>query len=91
MMTRTKSPRLTYAKKIKLAKANTKRLTGHETFPPKLLWNIKEVAAALGVGVRTIWNLLNKREIPKPIRLRRRVCWRVADINEWVANHRSQP
>jgi len=48
------------------------------------LWTVKEVAAALKLGQRTIWRMVSTGALPKPIRLGRSVRWRRATIERWL-------
>lgn len=49
------------------------------------LWTVKDLAASLKLGVRTIWRMLSTGSIPQPIRLGRSVRWRRATIEAWLA------
>lgn len=54
--------------------------------PRLLLWK-RDVAAMLGVGLRTLERMISGGEIPPPeCRLRGRPAWRTATIQEWTAN-----
>ncbi|MCX7397252.1 MAG: hypothetical protein NT138_06170 [Planctomycetales bacterium] len=52
----------------------------------KLLWNLKEVATALGVSIRLVqhWSAIGR--LPDCIRLGRSPRWRVSEIEQWVAD-----
>lgn len=52
--------------------------------PRLTLWK-KDVAAMLGLTVRTLERMIASCEIPAPdLRLRGRCAWRPATIQEWV-------
>ncbi len=48
------------------------------------LLTVKEVAARLGVGVRTVWRWTVVGQLPPPVRRGRIVRWKVADIERFV-------
>jgi len=51
----------------------------------KLMWSVAEVAAMTGIGERTIWRLVSKREFPLPVmRGRSRLFFR-AEVEDWLA------
>lgn len=49
----------------------------------------KETARALGIGVRLLWTLTNRGEIPH-VRLGRAVVYPVDALREYLANHCSK-
>jgi len=50
------------------------------------LLTVTELSAWLRVSRSTIYRMLRKGELPRPLRLsRRRVGWREADIRRWLA------
>lgn len=49
-----------------------------------LTLTIKELAKRLGISERTIRRRVETRELPRPIRLGRKLLWRVAEIKAWV-------
>ena len=50
-----------------------------------LLWGVKEVCSALGLGRTAIYNLLNTGRLPLPIKLGGKVCWKKDEIIRWIA------
>ena len=56
-----------------------------ETETTAELWTVKDLAAALKLGRRTIWRMVSTGSIPQPIRLGRSVRWRRATIEAWLA------
>jgi len=48
------------------------------------LLTVKDLAAALRLGKRTIWRMVSTGALPKPIRLGRSVRWRRATIERWL-------
>jgi excisionase family DNA binding protein len=69
------------------------------TAPPpsdisKDLLTAQQVAHRLSISVRTVWRLLERNELPQPVRYNRKlVRWRSRDIDRYVetliAGHRS--
>ena len=55
------------------------------TTPTKrLLLSVKEVAAALGIGERSVWRLSARGELPEPLSIGRLKRWRRSAIESWV-------
>lgn len=51
-----------------------------------------QVAAKLGIGIRTWRRLACLRDTPQPIRMSSRlVRWRETDIDEWISQKEGQP
>lgn len=50
-----------------------------------MLWTVKDVAAALKVGTRTVWQWSQDGILPAPIKLGRLRRWRPEDIQAWLA------
>jgi len=51
------------------------------------LLTARQVAALIGVDVRTVWRMAQTGDIPAPIRLSQRVVrWRLADLDAHLAN-----
>ena len=50
-----------------------------------LLWTDKELAQALGTHRRTIWRWAATGEIPAPIHIGGKTCWRRQEIEELLA------
>ncbi len=50
-----------------------------------LLWDVKAVARALGLGVRTVWRLSSSGELPAPISVGRCKRWERRAIEAYVA------
>jgi len=48
------------------------------------LLTVKEVAARLRVGVRTVWRWTLTGQLPPPVRRGRIVRWKVTDIERFV-------
>jgi len=49
-----------------------------------LLWDVKKVAAACGLAVRTVWAFADCGRIPPPLRIGGARRWRADDIRHWV-------
>jgi len=49
-----------------------------------LLWDVKQVAKALGIGERTVWKHTHAGELPSPIRIGRSVRWARRDIETYL-------
>lgn len=50
------------------------------------LLTVKDLAALLNVGKRTIWKWRDGHRLPSPIKVGRVVRWRRADIESWIAD-----
>ena len=50
-----------------------------------LLWDVKSVALALGLGVRTVWRFSSSSELPTPISVGRGKRWERRAIEAYVA------
>ena len=50
-----------------------------------LLWDVKAVARALGLGVRTVWRFSSSGELPAPISVGRCKRWERHAIEAYVA------
>jgi excisionase family DNA binding protein len=49
------------------------------------LLTAQQVAYRLAVSVRTVWRMLERNELPKPVRYNRKlVRWRTRDIERYV-------
>jgi excisionase family DNA binding protein len=53
--------------------------------PAAICWTVKELAAALGLAVRTVRKMNSSGKLPRPVRFGRAVRWRVAEIQSWLA------
>jgi excisionase family DNA binding protein len=52
----------------------------------------QEFADRLAVGVRTLWRMVERGEVPPPIRFNRKlVRWRMCDVAEYVEGLRTRP
>lgn len=52
-----------------------------------LLLSAEEVAALLGVSLRTIWRMRERGQLPHPLRLGRQTLrWRREDVEQWIAS-----
>jgi len=49
-----------------------------------LLLNAKQVAATLGIGESTIWQLHAGGKLPLPIKLNRRTLWAAEELRDFV-------
>lgn len=56
----------------------------HTDNPPPLALRPKQAAKALGIGVRLLWELTNRGEIPC-VRIGRCVTYPVALLRDWLA------
>ena len=54
--------------------------------PQKLLLRVEDVAAALSVSVRKVWQMASAGDLPQPIHLGRTTRWRRADLEAWIEN-----
>ena len=51
----------------------------------------QEVADRLSVGVRTLWRMVERGEVPQPIRFNRKLIrWRLCDVVKYVERLRSR-
>jgi predicted DNA-binding transcriptional regulator AlpA len=50
----------------------------------KLLYTDAETAAMIGVGVRTLWRMVQAGEFPQPVKIRSKTLWKAADVAAWV-------
>jgi len=49
------------------------------------LLSARQVAQRLSISVRTVWRLLERKELPPPVRYNRKlVRWRAMDIEQYV-------
>jgi excisionase family DNA binding protein len=52
----------------------------------KDLLSARQVAHRLSISVRTVWRMLERNELPQPVRFNRKlVRWRAMDIDKYVA------
>jgi excisionase family DNA binding protein len=52
----------------------------------------QEFANRLAVGMRTLWRMVERGEVPPPIRFNRKlVRWRMSDVAEYVEGLRARP
>jgi excisionase family DNA binding protein len=55
----------------------------------KDLLTAQQIAYRLSISVRTVWRMLERQELPQPIRYNRKlVRWRATDIEQYVAGLR---
>jgi len=59
-------------------------LSANSETPPRLGLAAKDAAKAVGIGVRLLWELTNKRQIPH-LRINRRVVYPVDLLRQWMA------
>ena len=52
----------------------------------RLLMSADNVADALGVSVRHIWNMNAGGRLPEPVKFGRSVRWRSDEIRQWVSS-----
>ncbi len=53
--------------------------------PDARMLETKQVAAMLGVSVRTVWRLVAAGQLPQPVRFNRKlVRYRVSDLTRWL-------
>lgn len=60
----------------------------HDVYLPSLL-SIKEVCAYLGLGMTTVREMIERREIPH-IRIRSRIRVSAKDLKEYLENNRKE-
>ena len=48
------------------------------------LLTVKEVARLLRLSTRQVWKLAGEKRLPEPVRLRRSVRWRAADLKRFL-------
>ncbi|NLN92710.1 MAG: helix-turn-helix domain-containing protein [Candidatus Hydrogenedens sp.] len=48
------------------------------------LLTVKEVAAKIGLSVRSVWNARDAGAIPAPVRIMGSTRWRASDIQAWI-------
>ena len=52
----------------------------------KDLLSARQVAHRLSISVRTVWRMLERNQLPEPVRFNRKlVRWRALDIDRFVA------
>jgi predicted DNA-binding transcriptional regulator AlpA len=52
----------------------------------KDLLSARQVAYRLSISVRTVWRMLERNQLPEPVRFNRKlVRWRALDIERFVA------
>jgi excisionase family DNA binding protein len=52
----------------------------------KDLLTAQQVAHRLSISVRTVWRMLERNQLPEPVRYNRKlVRWRAVDIDNYVA------
>jgi len=49
-----------------------------------ILLSVSDLARVLGTSTRTVWRLLEKGKLPKPMRLGSRPRFRADELCEWV-------
>lgn len=49
-----------------------------------LLLSAKEVAALMGITVRTVWRLVQRGNLWEPIRITRHAKWHRVEIEDWI-------
>ena len=52
----------------------------------KLAWSVREVAAMVGLGERTIWRMVDLGTFPKPRCFGRRKLWLASEVKAWLAS-----
>jgi predicted DNA-binding transcriptional regulator AlpA len=58
--------------------------SGEWNVDQQLLIGAKELAGIMDVSTRTLWRLLSKGELIKPIRVGGNTRWRMDDIRRWI-------
>ena len=59
-------------------------MTKKESLPAELL-DVKDVAALLNCGARTVYRQSDAGRIPRPVKLGALVRWRRAELLDWIA------
>lgn len=49
-----------------------------------MLLPISDVLSLVPVSRATLYNLMNRNDFPKPVKVANRVFWDLAEINAWV-------
>ena len=49
-----------------------------------ILFSVADLARVLGTSTRTIWRLLERGKLPKPVRLGSRCRWPADELREWI-------
>jgi predicted DNA-binding transcriptional regulator AlpA len=62
------------------------RAGGDSNEQGRLLWTLREVAKALNVCEKTVWNLRRAGKMPPPIQLGRVLRWDPETIRRWLAS-----
>ena len=60
------------------------------TSPQVRLLTVKEVAAMLHLGERSVWKFSACGEFPAPIKIGRLRRWDHRDLDDWIAQKRSE-
>lgn len=60
-------------------------MVGRRAYSPRVkLFSKSELASAWGVGETTIDEMVKEKELPEPISIRRRKCWRESTLITWL-------
>ena len=53
--------------------------------PTRTLLTVREVANSFGVCEGTVWNMVDRGDLPPPLRLGPRICrWDCGKLQEWL-------
>lgn len=59
---------------------------GASEFSDPVMITARQLAVILRVSKRQVWRMLSARRVPQPIRIGNVVRWRMAEIEQWVAD-----
>jgi excisionase family DNA binding protein len=49
-----------------------------------VLLSVSDLARVLGTSTRTVWRLLERGKLPKPVRLGSRPRWLADELRDWI-------
>lgn len=52
----------------------------------RVMITARQLAVILQVSTRQVWRMLSARRVPQPIRVGNVVRWRMAEIEQWIAD-----
>lgn len=65
------------------ARRNTQSMAVEPT--AVLMLNVNKVASMLGIGVRTVWRMVDRGELPPPVALGARRLWHRPSLEAFIA------
>lgn len=59
---------------------------GRKSGAAPVMITARQLAVVLQVSTRQVWRMLSARRVPQPIRVGSVVRWRMAEIEQWIAD-----